>query len=87
MAACRGCGAQIEFKPTKNDRLMPVDADGTPHFATCSQADRFRKPAPPQDTCLGCGSKDLQRLPAVGPHHGAIRCRECGAHRWLRKPA
>lgn len=85
MASCRGCGKPVEFVPTKNGRLMPVDEDGTSHFATCPNAARFRKPAPPQDECLACGSKDLDHLPGQGPHAGAIRCRACGVHRWLRK--
>lgn len=87
MSACRACGKSIEFVETNSGKLMPVDEDGASHFATCPQADRFRKPAPPQDTCLACGSQDLEHLPGKGPHHGAIRCRECRAFRWLRKPA
>jgi hypothetical protein len=87
MATCRGCGAVIAFAETARGKLMPIDIDGTSHFATCPQAERFRRPAPPQDVCLGCGSQDLEHLPGQGPHHGAIKCRECGQHRWLRKQA
>jgi DNA-directed RNA polymerase subunit RPC12/RpoP len=86
MATCRGCGAEIRFEPTTKGKLMPVDADGTSHFATCPQAERFKKPAPPQDECLSCGSREVDRLPGTGQHHAAIRCRDCGAHRWLRRP-
>lgn len=86
MAACRACGVAITFEETKNGKLMPVDADGTSHFATCPQADRFRKPALPEDQCHACGSKEIERLPGKGPHHGAIRCLNCGVRRWLRKP-
>lgn len=86
-ARCRACRAEISFAPTSTGKLMPVDADGTSHFATCPQADRFRKPAPAQDVCLGCGSKNVEQLPGQGPHYGAIKCRECGQHRWLRRPA
>lgn len=87
MARCRACSAEITFVLTKFGKHMPVNSDGVSHFATCPAAERFRKPAPPQDECLSCGSKDLDRLPGQGPHHGAIRCRDCGAHRWTRKPA
>lgn len=86
MAKCRSCDAEIRFEETAKGNLMPVDADGVSHFATCPAADRHRKPAPPQDECLACGSKDLDRLPGVGQHYGAIRCRDCGEHRWLRRP-
>jgi DNA-directed RNA polymerase subunit RPC12/RpoP len=87
MATCRACSAEIRFEPTAKGKLMPVSvATGISHFADCPEADRFKKPAPPQDVCLTCGSKDLSRLPGTGQHYAAIRCRDCGAHRWLRKP-
>lgn len=87
MATCRGCGAVIAFTETVNGKLMPINVDGVSHFATCPQSERFRKPAPPKDVCLGCGSQSLEHLPGTGPHAGAIKCRECGQHRWLRKDA
>lgn len=87
MPACRGCGAPISFTETANGKLMPINADGESHFATCSASPHNQKPAPPQDTCLACGSQDLEHLPGKGPHHGAIRCRDCRAFRWLRRPA
>jgi DNA-directed RNA polymerase subunit RPC12/RpoP len=86
MAACRECGAVIEFTETSNGKLMPVDGDGTSHFATCLKGKRTQHPPPPPDLCLRCGSQSVQRLPGQGPHHGAIKCQECGQHRWLRKP-
>lgn len=85
MARCRGCSAEISFVQTVNGKLMPVDADGTSHFATCVQAARFKKPALPEDTCV-CGSKNVEREPGKGPHWGALRCLDCDAFRWLRKP-
>lgn len=42
-AACRGCGAAVAWIRTKAGRSMPVDADGTSHFATCPQAAQFRR--------------------------------------------
>lgn len=41
---CRGCGALIVWIVTKNDKRMPVDSDGTSHFATCPKASNFRNP-------------------------------------------
>jgi hypothetical protein len=40
---CRGCGAKVIWIVTKAGRNMPVDSDGTSHFATCPQAKQFRK--------------------------------------------
>jgi hypothetical protein len=86
MAACRACGATIEFKETASGKLMPTDPDGTSHFATCSDAAKFRKPEHPRDECHACHSRHVENLPGKGPHHGAIRCLDCGTLRWLRKP-
>jgi DnaJ-class molecular chaperone len=87
MPVCRNCGAPISFAETAYGKLMPINADGEPHFATCSASPRNQKPAPPQDECLGCGSENVDILPGTGPHHAAMKCRDCGQHRWLRKPA
>ena len=44
-ARCRGCGARIYWIITSAaQNRMPVDPDGTSHFATCPVADQFRKP-------------------------------------------
>ena len=40
---CRGCGKHIYWIETARRKKMPVDPDGTPHFATCSHAFEFRK--------------------------------------------
>ena len=85
MAQCRTCGAAIRFVETPSGKFMPVDPDGTPHFATCSE--RVRGPRPPDDLCLNCRSTNVERLPGKGPHYGAIHCLDCGQHRWLRRPA
>ena len=51
-AKCRSprCGQTIYFVPSgqidlTNGRIksIPVDGDGTPHWATCCDADAFRK--------------------------------------------
>lgn len=87
MAQCRACGQAIRFELTAKGKHQPVSLQtGESHFIDCPQAARFRKPAPPQDVCLGCGSTDLDHLPGQGPHYGAIKCRDCGQHRWLRRP-
>jgi hypothetical protein len=40
---CRGCGSEIFWIVTKNGKRMPVNADGTSHFSSCPDADKFRK--------------------------------------------
>jgi len=54
---CRKCGKNIIFLPTTKGKLAPVDAETVPitaevfnpkamlsHFASCPNADEFRKP-------------------------------------------
>ncbi|WP_046180362.1 hypothetical protein [Domibacillus tundrae] len=57
MSKCRGCGAEIQWIKTDSGKAMPADmqkqtiitASGqvvngfTSHFATCPQANNFRK--------------------------------------------
>ncbi|MDI6872514.1 MAG: hypothetical protein QME79_14410, partial [Bacillota bacterium] len=57
VATCRGCGRPIDWIETPAGRRMPVDPgrvtvvtdDGrvvtgrTPHWATCSEAENFRR--------------------------------------------
>jgi len=40
---CRSCGAPIEWVKTDAGKWMPVDPDGTSHFATCPDAEKWRK--------------------------------------------
>lgn len=40
---CRSCGADIIWTVTEAGKRMPVDPDGTSHFATCKDADSWRK--------------------------------------------
>lgn len=85
MPACRSCSAPIEFETTESGKLRPLNPDGTVHFAT--RPSRKDRPALPDNVCTACGSLDVERMPGKGPHVGAIRCRDCRAWRWLRKPA
>lgn len=42
---CRGCGATVWWKTIPGKKPMIVDADtNEPHWATCPDATRFRKP-------------------------------------------
>lgn len=87
MAACRACGEAIRFETTANGKLQPISIKtGVSHFADCPQAARFKKPATPENECHVCHGDNIEREPGVGPHHGKLRCLDCAAWRWLRKP-
>lgn len=49
---CRACGALIFFRKTEAGKWTPEDQDGTPHWQTCSNPERFSRPHE--------SSKDLQ---------------------------
>lgn len=84
ISRCRDCGAPIIWRRTPNGKLQPINVDGGEvHFATCTKRPRQTYPS---NVCLKCGSMDVTVLPGTGPHHGAIRCNDCGQHRWLPKP-
>lgn len=46
--ACRGCGAAIAWARTPAGKYAPLDPSGTSHFATCPDADRFRRALKPK---------------------------------------
>lgn len=52
MAKCRACGAPISFRATRNDKQQPVNANGTPHHATCIGIPRPPKPDPTEQPAL-----------------------------------
>lgn len=43
-AECRSCGAPVLWVMTKGGKRAPLDRDGHSHFATCPQADQWRRP-------------------------------------------
>lgn len=45
---CKGCSLDIYWIETVKGKKMPVDPDGTSHFATCPQADQFRTHGKPR---------------------------------------
>jgi len=41
---CRGCGVDIEWWITPNNKKMPCDyGTATPHWTTCPERDQFKK--------------------------------------------
>lgn len=43
MSVCAGCHAPVEWRRTESGRWTPVDPDGTPHWARCPFAEKFRR--------------------------------------------
>lgn len=43
-ASCRACKAPIYWVRTDKGKNMPINTDGTPHWATCPEANKFRMP-------------------------------------------
>lgn len=43
---CRSCGAAILWAVTNHGAKAPLDPDGTNHFVTCPDRDRWRKRKP-----------------------------------------
>lgn len=41
---CRACQTQIYWVSTDKGKNMPINTDGTPHWATCPEAKKFRTP-------------------------------------------
>ena len=40
---CRSCGAEVLWCFTPKGKKAPIDRDGRSHFATCPQADQWRR--------------------------------------------
>jgi len=40
---CKSCKAEVWWIRTFNGRMMPVNRDGTSHFANCPQANQWRE--------------------------------------------
>lgn len=62
---CRACAAPLWFVRTRSAKLMPYDADGSPHWATCTSAAAFRarKPSPPAASPATSNTTDAPRKP------------------------
>jgi len=43
-AACRSCHALIVWCRTPGGKRAPVDPDGKSHFASCPDAEKWRRP-------------------------------------------
>ena len=41
---CRSCNAEIFFLQNVNKKFMPMNLDLTPHWSTCPDAHKFKKP-------------------------------------------
>ena len=43
VTACKSCGAPIRWQQTKGGKPTPIDESGEPHWASCPQAELWRK--------------------------------------------
>lgn len=43
VGTCRSCHAVVLWCFTPNEKKAPIDPDGKSHFATCPEADQWRK--------------------------------------------
>ena len=84
MSVCRDCGAPLQWELTTGGKYRPLNPDGSLHFLSCSALPP--KPMLPDHVCLSCGSLDVVQEPGRGPHYAGLRCNDCRAFRWLRKP-
>lgn len=83
-STCAGCGATIHWQLTAHDRWQPIDADGTPHYATCRNADAFRPDRPGHTQiaverlpCVHCGRATNHNISILSANVKLARCRVC----------
>lgn len=79
LGVCRGCNQEILWAVTTAGKNSPHDPDGTSHFATCPQAQRFRdrqkaEKKLPDIPCATCGK------PPTGTYHDGSPRYSCGPH-------
>ena len=43
VSTCRGCGQKIQWWKTPKGKNIPLDVDCKPHWATCPEAESFRR--------------------------------------------
>jgi len=79
MAICKSCGVFITFEKTKSGKLIPLNIDGKPHWATCSNPNYHRKrkpvkkePEPGFELDFGCQHK------ATLETKDGTKCMDCG---------
>lgn len=49
---CRACGRPLTFVRTPAGNLAPYEKDGTNHFLTCPEAEKFRRRSAPSTGSL-----------------------------------
>ena len=50
LSRCLGCNKHIYWIKTKKGASMPLNTDGTSHWGTCPEAERFRNKEDPGQT-------------------------------------
>ena len=79
MGSCRGCGAAICWVETPHGKKMPLNRTGVhlweSHFASCPEAEAFRKKKKKRQEDHGKESSKEKSTggPEAGPHAGDTR--------------
>jgi hypothetical protein len=86
VSQCRSCEATVEWTTTKNGKLMPVDPDGTSHFASCQQAAEWRKSPQLIRPCPEHTEAGIALGSGTETHAAKASCPSCGRFlTWVRK--
>ena len=98
-SACRSCSAPIVWCKTPAGKRAPVNPEGTSHFSTCPQADRWRRrksegaqSAPTEVAAVDAAAAGSEVASPSGPPKGraqaAPRCVErCAPHSSASAPS
>lgn len=78
---CRGCQEFIWWIKTSSGKNMPVNADGTSHFATCKKADQFRR----KPQIIIALAKFLPLLNDLKDAQDAIAEKDAGSHEFVER--
>ena len=89
---CRSCGAPMIWTVTAAGKRMPLNPDGTSHFASCPNAAEHRKPKPkaPPERVLNADQVSVLRFFERGEYPDTTRTRfriavyECRAWGYLQ---
>ena len=76
LGKCRSCGADIAWCFTRAGKRAPVNPDGTSHFATCPQAETWRKKDTPVVT------HDVPPPSTPGSYEKGMEGSELASRKW-----
>lgn len=85
---CPHCGAAVEWRLSQRGAWIAYPPGQTrPHFLACAGRPYRRPPPSTADhLCARCGGANTVRTKGAAMHFAGLRCKSCGAFRWLRHP-